>query len=235
MSVNPGFGGQSFIPRSVDKIRAVRALLQGAGSAAPVEVDGGIDLRERRAGRGGRRRHARGRPRDLRRRPGGAIGAHAARRGDGRAAFPFARLNVDAPAARESSRAPGHRPRPRALRRNRPDGRRLLRAITWCGSKSAGPNGCARPGGPIARWRPRASGCRSSKRTANTRAAPATTMTSTCARGRGWCRPCGWRSTTTSPAAPTAQVLATGYTVHAAIDRSGRPVRLPPRVKELLS
>ena len=31
------------------------------------------------------------------------------------------------------------------------------------------------------------------------------------------------------------QVLATGYTVHAAIDRSGRPVRLPARVKELLA
>lgn len=44
MSVNPGFGGQSFIPRSVDKIRQVRALLDAAGSTAPVEVDGGIDL-----------------------------------------------------------------------------------------------------------------------------------------------------------------------------------------------
>jgi ribulose-phosphate 3-epimerase len=44
MTVNPGFGGQSFIPRSVDKIRAVRALLQSAGSTAPIEVDGGIDL-----------------------------------------------------------------------------------------------------------------------------------------------------------------------------------------------
>lgn len=44
MSVNPGFGGQSFIPQSVDKIRAVRALLDAAGSRAPVEVDGGIDL-----------------------------------------------------------------------------------------------------------------------------------------------------------------------------------------------
>ena len=32
-----------------------------------------------------------------------------------------------------------------------------------------------------------------------------------------------------------AQVIATGYTIHAAIDRSGRPVRLPARVKELLS
>jgi len=44
MSVNPGFGGQSFIPRSVEKIRAVRALLTAAGSSAPIEVDGGVDL-----------------------------------------------------------------------------------------------------------------------------------------------------------------------------------------------
>lgn len=45
MSVNPGFGGQVFIPRSLHKIRAVRALLDGAGNtAAPIEVDGGVDL-----------------------------------------------------------------------------------------------------------------------------------------------------------------------------------------------
>jgi ribulose-phosphate 3-epimerase len=45
MSVNPGFGGQTFIPRSLDKIRAVRALLDAAGNHdAPVEVDGGVDL-----------------------------------------------------------------------------------------------------------------------------------------------------------------------------------------------
>src|SRR5918996_219399 len=44
MTVNPGFGGQSFIPRSVEKIRDVRALLDAAGNKAPVEVDGGIDL-----------------------------------------------------------------------------------------------------------------------------------------------------------------------------------------------
>jgi ribulose-phosphate 3-epimerase len=44
MSVNPGFGGQSFIPRSLEKIRAVRALLDAAGNSVPVEVDGGIDL-----------------------------------------------------------------------------------------------------------------------------------------------------------------------------------------------
>jgi ribulose-phosphate 3-epimerase len=43
MSVNPGFGAQTFIPRSVPKIAAVRALLDAAGNAAPIEVDGGID------------------------------------------------------------------------------------------------------------------------------------------------------------------------------------------------
>jgi ribulose-phosphate 3-epimerase len=46
MSVNPGFGGQTFIPRSESKVREVRALLDRAGNqAAPIEIDGGIDLR----------------------------------------------------------------------------------------------------------------------------------------------------------------------------------------------
>jgi ribulose-phosphate 3-epimerase len=43
MSVNPGFGGQSFIPRSVEKVAEARALLQRAGSQADIEVDGGVD------------------------------------------------------------------------------------------------------------------------------------------------------------------------------------------------
>jgi ribulose-phosphate 3-epimerase len=43
MSVNPGFGGQTFIPRSESKIRAIRALLDAAGNPAPIEVDGGVD------------------------------------------------------------------------------------------------------------------------------------------------------------------------------------------------
>ncbi len=43
MTVNPGFGGQTFIPRSTSKIQAVRNLLDKAGNPAPVEVDGGID------------------------------------------------------------------------------------------------------------------------------------------------------------------------------------------------
>ncbi len=44
MSVNPGFGGQTFIPRSESKVAEVRALLDAVGNAAPIEVDGGIDL-----------------------------------------------------------------------------------------------------------------------------------------------------------------------------------------------
>jgi ribulose-phosphate 3-epimerase len=43
MSVNPGFGGQTFIPRSESKVREVRALLDRVGNGAPVEIDGGID------------------------------------------------------------------------------------------------------------------------------------------------------------------------------------------------
>jgi ribulose-phosphate 3-epimerase len=43
MSVNPGFGGQAFIPRSESKIARARQLLDDAGSPGDVEVDGGID------------------------------------------------------------------------------------------------------------------------------------------------------------------------------------------------
>ncbi len=42
MSVNPGYGGQSYIPHSTDKIARTRALLERHGSSAVVEVDGGI-------------------------------------------------------------------------------------------------------------------------------------------------------------------------------------------------
>lgn len=43
MSVNPGFGGQSFIKTSVDKVRRLRRLLDERGSQAELEIDGGID------------------------------------------------------------------------------------------------------------------------------------------------------------------------------------------------
>jgi ribulose-phosphate 3-epimerase len=42
MSVNPGFGGQAYVPASTAKIARVRALLDQAGSGAALEVDGGI-------------------------------------------------------------------------------------------------------------------------------------------------------------------------------------------------
>jgi ribulose-phosphate 3-epimerase len=44
MTVNPGFGGQTFLPRTESKVRRLRAMLDRAGNPAPIEVDGGIDL-----------------------------------------------------------------------------------------------------------------------------------------------------------------------------------------------
>ncbi|NND70546.1 MAG: ribulose-phosphate 3-epimerase [Rhodothermales bacterium] len=42
MSVNPGFGGQAYIPTSTEKIRTLRRMLDAAGSNALLEVDGGV-------------------------------------------------------------------------------------------------------------------------------------------------------------------------------------------------
>ncbi len=42
MSVNPGFGGQKFIPATIDKVREVRALIAASGFDIRLEVDGGI-------------------------------------------------------------------------------------------------------------------------------------------------------------------------------------------------
>ena len=43
MSVNPGFGGQSFIPASVGRIRNLAAMIRDTGRHIELEVDGGID------------------------------------------------------------------------------------------------------------------------------------------------------------------------------------------------
>ncbi len=43
MSVNPGFGGQSFIPGTIDKIKRLKDLISRSGSHAIIEVDGGIN------------------------------------------------------------------------------------------------------------------------------------------------------------------------------------------------
>ena len=44
MSVNPGFGGQSYIATSTEKVQRARALLAEMGSSAELEVDGGVDV-----------------------------------------------------------------------------------------------------------------------------------------------------------------------------------------------
>ncbi len=43
MSVNPGFGGQTFIPNSLDKIRELRRMLRKMGLSSLIEVDGGVN------------------------------------------------------------------------------------------------------------------------------------------------------------------------------------------------
>lgn len=43
MSVNPGFGGQAFIPTSVDKVRRLKRTIDERGLAVRIEIDGGID------------------------------------------------------------------------------------------------------------------------------------------------------------------------------------------------
>jgi ribulose-phosphate 3-epimerase len=43
MSVNPGFGGQAFLPASLDKVRRLKRMLEERGLHAQIEVDGGVD------------------------------------------------------------------------------------------------------------------------------------------------------------------------------------------------
>ena len=42
MSVNPGFGGQTFIENTIDKVKRLRQLIEEKGSKALIEVDGGV-------------------------------------------------------------------------------------------------------------------------------------------------------------------------------------------------
>ncbi len=44
MSVNPGFGGQKFIPQALDKIRSLKKMIQAAGCSTLIEIDGGVTL-----------------------------------------------------------------------------------------------------------------------------------------------------------------------------------------------
>ena len=44
MSVNPGFGAQTFIPYTIQKIKQLRTLINASGSSAKIEIDGGVSL-----------------------------------------------------------------------------------------------------------------------------------------------------------------------------------------------
>jgi ribulose-phosphate 3-epimerase len=44
MSVNPGFGGQKFIPFCLDKVRELKAMIRAAGSETLIQIDGGVSL-----------------------------------------------------------------------------------------------------------------------------------------------------------------------------------------------
>ena len=45
MSVNPGFGGQQFIPHSIQKVRELKTLIKNKGSKTLIEVDGGVNTK----------------------------------------------------------------------------------------------------------------------------------------------------------------------------------------------
>ena len=44
MSVNPGFGGQKFIPGTIKKVKQLRELISASGSSAKIQVDGGVNM-----------------------------------------------------------------------------------------------------------------------------------------------------------------------------------------------
>ena len=81
MSVNPGFGGQKFIPRALDKVRALDRDQARAGLEFPIEIDGGVTTgqsgrhgpRRLRLGGGGRDRVRRSGPGCARRRDASAL------------------------------------------------------------------------------------------------------------------------------------------------------------------
>lgn len=45
MSVNPGFGAQTFIPHTIQKIKELKTLIKNTGSSAKIEIDGGVSLK----------------------------------------------------------------------------------------------------------------------------------------------------------------------------------------------
>ena len=207
----PASAARAFIPRSESKVREVRALLDAPATRAPIEIDGGIDLHNVAARRGRRRADPRRRLGDLRHRRSRARDARAQGRGA------RARVSGVGPV----STPPVHLPRPRALRRDRPDGRRLLRELLrLVRGRPDGP-AARSPAGAIARWKPTGFALpvdRSALRV------PAVGAVRRRARdrddrragvaGAGEVRP------TRSCAPPTARRWRPAHTVHAALDRA---------------
>ena len=122
MTVEPGFGGQTFLDLCLPKIRAARAMLDKHGIETWIQVDGGISARHHRAGRRGRCRRVRRRERRLlRRRPrpdgrrpaspsrGRGVRVTADRRGLRRAGLPAPAAPAPARGARRARRRPGAR------------------------------------------------------------------------------------------------------------------------------
>ena len=66
MSVNPGFGGQKFIPSALDKLRQARERIRASGREIRLEIDGGVKVDNIGAIAARRRRHVRGGLGDLR-------------------------------------------------------------------------------------------------------------------------------------------------------------------------
>ncbi len=166
MSVNPGFGGQSFIPNTLKKLQRVRAVLNAAGSSAPIEIDGGIGLDNVAAvvAAGASILVAgqaifgtsdpEGATRALRAAANRIAGWHNAARYGGRGSSPAFACAMRTPIKWASSITP----------------------ITWSGSRSLARSGCVTGDGVTGRWRRTASPCRSSKPIASIGSRPAMTM-----------------------------------------------------------
>ena len=224
MSVNPGFGGQTFIPRSESKITAIRALLDRPRQRRAHR--GGRRHRhdQRGADRRGRRQHPRRRQLDLRhrrtRRRRRANCAQAATGGDGApgmtAAPSVSRVRVRY-AETDKMGVVYYANYFVWFEVARTD---LLRALGWSYREmeerrrvAAGHRGAlpVSPPGAVRRRAGREDG------------------------GTACCRRCEWSSPTRSCGAADQAVAASGRTVHAALDRTGKPCRLPERIRQVFA